>query len=153
VIGLGSPFGDDRAGWCVVEALAESPWVAGCEEQVTLTACRSPAAELPELLSMADIAIMVDAVKGGGSVGTFYRLSRPTEWCFAGTSVSSHGVGLPAMLELAQILGGRSPVCYLYGIEVAAFAPDLSLSEAVQRAVVRVKEAIEGDIANYCDTG
>ena len=146
VIGLGSPFGDDNAGWRVVEALAASPLAADHGVQLSLTACRTPVGELPGLLAAADVAIIVDAVMTGGAPGTVYRFSRPPLSLFTDDHLSSHGMGIRAVLGLVQALGDLPSRWFVYGIEVASISVSAATSLCTTRAVARVKEAIEGDI-------
>lgn len=150
VIGIGSPFGDDQAGWRVAESLAESARVAAYGKHVLVTACRSPSSELLELLSNTDVAIVVDAVVGGGAPGTVYRIASSHIPPFVTEILSSHGIGLQTMLELADTLGRSPRVMIVYGIETGPAGADSVMSQGVRRAVVRVAEDIERDMAHYC---
>jgi hydrogenase maturation protease len=150
VIGIGSPFGDDRAGWMVAELLAGSGQVVADAEQLTVTACRSPGGELPALLAKADIAIVVDAVMNGGAPGTVYRLTDPRLLAFAGDHLSSHGMSLQATLELARALGELPKIVLIYGIEAASAETESVMNDNVLEAIPRVREQIERDIAYYC---
>ena len=143
VIGLGSPFGDDRAGWAVAERLAALPAVATRDVQVAL--CRSPGSELPGLLAAAEVAILVDAVRYRGAPGTVYRWSRPEPSLFGEARLSSHGLGLRAGLELAQALGDLPREWLLYGIEAGPGREAGSVITAVD-AVAWVVAAIRRDI-------
>lgn len=150
VIGIGSPFGDDQAGWYVAELLAKSSRVIANAEHIVVTACRSPTSELPDLLAAADIAILVDAVLNSGAPGTVYRLSSPCLPSFASGRLSSHGVGLQAMLELAKTLEDFPSALVIYGIEAESVEAISTMSQSVLRAISRVTEEIERDVAHYC---
>ena len=146
VIGIGSPFGDDRAGWRLAENLAGSAEAGAA----AIVVCRSPASELPGLLAAAEVAILVDAVASGGAPGTVYRLSGPHWPAWVNGPVSSHGLGLQAMLELLKTLEDLPAELLVYGIEADSVAAESTMSPAVQRAVSRVTAEIERDIRYYC---
>ena len=150
VIGIGSPFADDRAGWSVVETLAASKQVAAYAEHVVVTVCRSPVSELLNLLMNTDIAIIVDAVRYCGAPGTMYRLIGVHSPLPATKFLSSHGIDLRTMYALAGTLGHVPRIMIFYGIEAGPDSgPDLAMCQSVGRAVVRVAEDIGRDVANY----
>jgi len=150
VIGIGSPFGDDQAGWRVAEALAESTCVTAYDERLVVTACRSPAGELPELLANTDIAIVVDAVRDSGAPGTVYRIEGHDLPVFVAGSLSSHGIALRTMLELSDVLQNSPKAMIVYGIEVQFSGTDSVISEGTRRAADWVVEQIIRDVAHYC---
>lgn len=151
VIGIGSPFADDSAGWRVVEALTSSRPAAAYGEAVVITACAAPAAELLHLLLQTDIAIIVDALRYRGAPGTVYRISDERFPFPATKTLSSHGFDLPALLALAGALGQGPRITILYGIEAG---PDrgaaMAICQSVRNATARVADDIRRDIANYC---
>jgi hydrogenase maturation protease len=149
VIGIGSPFGDDRAGWCVAETLAGAARPAAHGQRLAVTICRAPGAELPALLGEAEVAIVVDAVAGGGAPGTVYRLSGRHLPPPAGAGLSCHGMGLQTLLELAEALGRFPSTLIVYGIEAETVEPHRAMSDSVWRAVARVAEDIKRDIAHF----
>ena len=149
VIGIGSDFGDDRAGWRVAELLAGSSQSLAKIEGVTITACRSPGSELPGLLMAADIAIVVDAVVSGGAPGTVHRLSGRCLPSLESAGLSSHGMSLQTLLELAKTLGNGPSDLVIYGIESESIDVDSEMSQAVFRAVSFVVDKIKQDIVHY----
>ncbi|MBL8490624.1 MAG: hydrogenase maturation protease [Rhodocyclaceae bacterium] len=118
VIGLGSPFGDDRIGWEVVDRLVES----GLPEGVEAVRCENPGRDLLPLLDGAGRAILVDALRGEGRPGEVVRCSRgdladgPDRW-------STHGFGVAAMLDLAASLGSLPGRLEIIGIEAGPVQP------------------------------
>ena len=151
VIGIGSAFGDDRAGWCVAEALAASCEFACYRECVRVTISESPFMDLWEHLAATQVAIMVDAVRSGAAPGTVYRWDDISAWKNVVRPVSSHGLDLPTLLELAAVLGESPSTRILYGIETRPDSADVSsMTQASQFAVKRVTADILRDIAHYC---
>jgi len=124
VIGLGSPFGDDALGWQAVAALGRLP----LPSHVTLRFCRDPAVDLLPALRGAQRAVLVDAVVDGGPAGRVTTCDR-AQLADAGLHFSSHGIGVPALLDLADALGDAPAELALVGIsmaEPAGAAPGLS---------------------------
>lgn len=151
VIGLGSPFGDDRAGWEVAERLAASARVRGWGPGVAVRLCRAPVSELPNWLAATEVAILVDAVRANGAAGTMYRLSRPHPALLDEPRLSTHGLGVRAALELLQSLGEAPREWLLYGIELGRTdAGHAEGDAAVARAVVRVTEAVADELDARC---
>jgi hydrogenase maturation protease len=150
IIGIGSPFADDRAGWSVVEKLVASKQVVAHGAHVVVTVCRSPVSELLSLLTNTDIAIIVDAVRYCGAPGTIYRLTDIDSPLPATKVLSSHGIDLRTLYALAETLGHSPGVMVFYGIEAG---PDnesgLVMCQCVGRAVVRVAADIRRDVENY----
>ena len=150
IIGIGSPFADDQAGWNVVESLVASRQAAIYAEHVVVTVCRSPASELLSLLMNSDIAIVVDAVRYCGAPGTIYRLADMDSPLPATKILSSHGIDLITMYALADTLGHSPGMMIIYGIEAGPdSAPGMAMCQSVGRAVIRVAEDIKRDVANY----
>jgi len=112
VIGIGSPFGADRLGWAVIDALFE----AGFDAKADLAYCRQPA-ELPDLLTGYSKVILVDALLGDQLAGTLQRLRRENLRC-ACLGVSSHGFNVSTSLELAEVLDCLPEQLLVLGLEV-----------------------------------
>lgn len=145
IIGIGSPFGDDRLGWVVVEALQHSAVLAAAGgERISFLILDRPGALLLTHWHDADCVIVVDAVRSGAPPGTRHRLE-PGEWA-ATESVSSHGFGLAAALELARVLDDLPPHLVLHGIEIDPSNAGFSLSEPVWRALSGLVRAIEREV-------
>ena len=75
IIGIGSPFGDDRIGWDAIKALETSGildrFPAGA---VAARCCDRPGGGLLMLFEGVELAIVIDAMKSGaalGAVGNF----------------------------------------------------------------------------------
>jgi len=151
VIAIGSSFADDRAGWDVAEILSTSSVIAAYGERVAVAVCRSPASELMGLLANTDIAIVVDAVRFCGAPGTVYRLADNYSSLSDMTFLSSHGMDIQTMLVLADTLESSPEVVIVYGIESRSDSEaDSTPSTELRRAIVRVAEDIQRDVASYC---
>lgn len=95
IAGIGSPFGDDRLGWDVVEKLA------GLFPEHTFKTLRKPI-DLLDHLSDVERLHLIDAGRGDDSPGTIRRFDRPfdslNDYRFSGT----HDIDLVSALRLAE---------------------------------------------------
>ena len=142
ILGIGSPFGDDRVGWVAVEMLQRSATLAATGGgSVVFAVLDRPGTLLLAHWHDADCVIVVDAVRSGAPPGTRHRLE-PGEWA-ATEPVSSHGFGLAAALELARALDDLPPHLVLHGIEIDPSNTGFSLSVPVLRALSDLVREIE----------
>jgi hydrogenase maturation protease len=125
VVGLGSPHGDDQAAWRLVDLLD------GTAETIVLGA----PSRLLDHLDGCDKLILVDACRSGHAPGTIHRLSFPEDALGPCTGPSSHGLGVTAVLDLAEALGRLPPSVVLYAVEVQSCEPNQGLSPAVSQAL------------------
>jgi hydrogenase maturation protease len=135
VIGVGSPFGDDRVGWEVATALEAAP-----RPGVDTRACDRPGAALVALLAGVGHAVIVDAARAEGVPPGSLRWLDEHE-LEAGHAVSSHGFGLGPALALARALGDAPRHVDVLAIAGARFEGD-QLSPAVRAAVPLAARAV-----------
>lgn len=142
MVGLGQPAaGDDAIGLQIVRALASGapPGIALCE--------LTDATGLLELLDGSPL-LVVDAVVGAGAPGTL--VSASADQLARTPAVSTHGIGLLEVIELAQVLGGEGCVAGLSVLGVAIEAPrglgvglSAPVAAAIGPAVAAVRAWIE----------
>jgi hydrogenase maturation protease len=113
VAGLGSPFGDDRAGWRVIEELQQRPQLPA---RLILL---HEATQLAEELAGCQRLIVIDACRSRHRDGEVTRLEWPDPRIAARHSHTTHGVGLASALQLAERLGRLPARVEIFGIEVA----------------------------------
>ncbi len=123
VVGIGSPHGDDRIGWQLVQEVAAARPALGA------TVLVSPL-DLLEVSLDCRLLIVVDACRTGAPVGSVIERVWPWE---ADTAVehSTHGVGLTAALTLAASLGRLPAAVRLFGVEAGEGAPLGAFSPAL----------------------
>lgn len=141
VIGIGSPSGDDQAGWRVIDALATRA-IAGPDE-IFLEKLDRPGAGLIDRFAGADCVVLVDAMCSGATPGDIHNLSR-TDWAAYRGGLSSHGFGVFDTLALAQALLALPPRLEVYGIEIASSEPGARPGAAVCSAVERLADRLAG---------
>ena len=146
VIGIGNEFRrDDGAGPAVIGRLrAAAP-------KARLVVSDGDPAGLIEEWSAASLAIVIDAVRADPArppdPGRTLLLEAGQAIGDART-VSSHGLGLRAALDLAEALGRLPGRLIVHGIEVAECGYGAGLSPAVAAGVERVSSAVLAEIGS-----
>ncbi|MCW8808389.1 MAG: hydrogenase maturation protease [Rhodanobacter sp.] len=144
IIGVGSPSGDDQAGWWVAQALERGGLSARLSCQTRIVALDRPGATLVRHLCDADAAVLIDAVHSGQAPGVIHRVDDPAS-IEKDTRVSSHGFGVASALALASAIGALPATLVLYGIEIGAASADAAPSAAVSTAVAALAARIEAE--------
>jgi len=145
VIGLGHPLrGDDAVGPATVELLRSR-----LAQTVRLVVLSDPL-RLLECWERASMAIVCDAVRSASPPGTLHRFEAHAAPLPATVRsvVSSHGIGLAEVVELARRLRQLPPRLIIYGIEGYRFELGASLSPEVAAAIPRTAEAIFQEVCN-----
>ena len=131
ILAVGSPHGDDQAGWRALDLLRLEN-LPGVE----MTALSTPL-DLLDHLQGCRALVLLDACRGGcrpARPGSVVRLAWPLP-PDRPQSPSSHGFGVVATLALAESLGIALPIITLLGVEVATCEPAADLSPAVRDAL------------------
>ncbi len=152
VAGFGSPHGDDRAGWEVVERLGtRAPLCVAAErgdgaaERVRVVRVREGTQLIHELEGCGRL-IVIDACHGSGPVGTISRFRWPDPRIRRHHDRSTHEIGLCSALELAKQLGRLPPEVVVFGIEIGDDEPVGGVSGEVLRAVEELEAVIVAEI-------
>jgi hydrogenase maturation protease len=129
VAGFGSPHGDDRAGWQVVEKLSQTPGL-----QARLVTIREGTQLVSELEGCRKL-IAVDACRSSRPPGTITRFRWPDTRIRQCHNHSTHGIGLCNALDLAGQLDRLPSEVEVYGIEIGGLNSVTELSCEVEQAV------------------
>ncbi len=143
ILGIGSPLGDDQAGWLVVDALL----AAGVHASggIAIEKLDRPGANLIPLLGDAAWVILIDAIQSNSPVGCIRHLGAD-DWPAYGRGLSSHGFGVLDSLSLARELGSLPPRLDLYGIEIGPVSPGEPVRVEIQAAAQQLARRIAGDL-------
>jgi hydrogenase maturation protease len=144
VLGLGNPDrGDDGAGRAAARALR--PLLPA---DVEVTETDGEMTDLLGRLEQADAAFVIDACLSGAPAGTLHRFDvAAAPLPENGFSVSSHGLGLHAAVELARALDQLPGRCVVYAVEGKSFEAGAPLSPAVAAAAAEAAERVRAEIA------
>jgi len=134
---LGHPLcGDDALGTVVAQRLQRA-----VPPEVAVAHLVNPM-DLLDLCPAYERMVVVDAVCSGAPPGTLYRwevgTTPPPRRGFRG--LSTYGLGLHEVLELARSLGLLPPRTVVLGVEGRSFHLGAFLSEEVRRALDRLLE-------------
>jgi hydrogenase maturation protease len=145
VVGIGNDDrSDDGAGLAVARALEERRGLGA-----DVRRCPGELTGLLDLLADRTSVILVDAARSRAAPGSIHRWTVTQDAPFAlAPAVSTHGLSLSTVLELARSLGTLPPRLVVYGIEIDDVREGRGLSPAVGMAVRRVAQ----EIADACAT-
>jgi hydrogenase maturation protease len=138
VLGLGSPFGDDRIGWVAAEAAGRA------DRGLDVRLCAHAGELLCALLAPVDRIIVVDGVRSGAAPGTWRRVS-PETLEKRGAALSSHSTDVAHALAMVEALGATHAPVTLFAVEVDKTGPLDAMTPALAAAVPQVVEAILAD--------
>lgn len=120
IFGIGSPAGDDQAGWLTVDALLALGIRAG--DGLVIEKLDRPGSALIALMENVQRVVLVDAMHGGGEIGQIRHVAA-ADWPDYRGGLSSHGLGVVDALLLARQIGSLPPRLDLYGIEIGTPRP------------------------------
>jgi hydrogenase maturation protease len=162
-VGVGSPHGDDRAGWLVADALSDlirsdAPTPANGNadhdglplQQNSFFAIRKTSipADLLDWIDGRAKLIICDAFCGAGPTGTLYRWPWPDERIGLSRSAGSHDFGLHVVLQLADKLGRLPAEVVVWGIELGQVAPYTSVSQEIEEALPVLIQRIRSELGH-----
>lgn len=133
VIGLGSPFGEDRAGWLVADRLQ-----GRLTDEVEVVALDRPGAAVVNWMRDCEHLVLIDAVLAPERRGEFARLA-PDDLVHP-APVSGHGIDLAQSLALAYTLGKAPETVEIYGLYISDLE---NISQAISRAAERLADHLE----------
>lgn len=144
ILGIGSPSGDDQAGWLTIDALLASD--IQTRDDPVIEKLDRPGANLIPLLDDAAWVILVDAMQSNGPIGRIRRFGAE-DWPDYSQGLSSHGFGVLDALALARELGSLPSRLDLYGIEIGSASPGEQAGGEIQAAARQLARRIAADLA------
>jgi len=141
IAGIGSPHGDDQAGWRVAERLASE-----CDSaQLTVCSVKSPVALLDWLDGIRRL-IICDACQGLGRIGEVRRWVWPDCELASVAWSGTHDLPLPAVLQLADRLGRLPQSVVIWSVEGAESETLTPLSAEVAAALPKLVADITKEV-------
>ena len=138
IIGVGNPWRrDDGIGWAVAEAVGHrlGPAVEVVESDGEPT-------RLLDAWAGIDVAVVVDAVRGGGAPGKIHVWTDDSELPGTSPSTGSHALGLADAVALGRALHRLPKRLIVVGVEAHDTTPGHGLSSAVAGAVEEAVDVI-----------
>jgi hydrogenase maturation protease len=134
IVGIGSPHGDDAAGWRVVEELNQRR----INSEVALRKARSPL-DVLDALEGVQTMIIVDAAAPAGHPGRVTRIVCPVAPDIqTRTTASTHGIGVAEAMQLAKALGRLPKNFQVLAIEAERTGAGDGMSAAVSESVAEL---------------
>jgi len=140
IVGVGSPHGDDAAGWLVLDHLRGK-----VDSSVRLVSLREPVDMTFHLDGCRRLWIL-DGCRSGSPAGSVFRLVWPDQRVQFTTSPSSHGVNIDAALRLSEALGRLPTRVVIYTVELADSQPGASISAEVAAALSTIEDRVLAEL-------
>jgi hydrogenase maturation protease len=146
IAGLGSPHGDDQAGWAVVDRLRR--WLpSGADARKVATPL-----DLVELLGRRQRLIVIDAAQLGEQPGALRHFRWPCTALAGSVEHGTHGLGLVEALRLAEALGWLPAEIDLYTVQAQDVSAGHGLSLAVRGRIEELADMILQSIRDISPT-
>lgn len=144
IFALGSPHGDDRAGWQCAERLR-----ARLEDRVLVVPLAAPL-ELLDQMAGCERMVVLDACRTGAPPGTLVRLEWPDPRIASAGFASTHQLGLADVLRLAETLQRLPRRVILFGVELRRAEPgQTALSQAVERGLPLLERLVLEELSTH----
>lgn len=145
VVGIGSPHGDDQAGWLLIERLAMQPLA----DDIQLRKAVVP----HNLMDWADRCESLHIVDACDSGQTVIRLELSDEISSACLDDlvhchSSHHFGISKVIELGRLLEKLPQRITVWAIPGESFGPGQLVSQLCQQQVARCAELISAELVH-----
>ncbi len=146
VIGIGSPFGDDQAGWKVANILRHNEtFQASIQKHLQFEILDRPGIGLLQSINKDATTIIIDALKSRSDIGKLHRYENP-HIDAPEILLSTHGLGIIQALQLGAVLGELPKQIILYGIEIGEVMFDTQLSQPIQKAILELAEVVAKEL-------
>jgi hydrogenase maturation protease len=142
IAGFGSPHGDDQAGWRVVTLLEAH---GGLPARVLAV---YDVSQILHALDGCSTLVVVDACLSSGEPGTISRFIWPDPRVAEYHGNSTHSLGVPNVLRLAEALGRLPETVIVYGIEVEQCDPGRAISAEVTGAIAELEAIIAAEVGD-----
>ncbi|MCA8990091.1 MAG: hydrogenase maturation protease [Planctomycetaceae bacterium] len=141
IAGLGSPHGDDQAGWLVLDELKKLPPV-----QAELRKLWSPH-ELLDHFEGRSVLHLCDAAEINGETGLIHHWQNSQSLLPATTALSTHGPALGSVLQLlSQLAPEQKMDIHIWTISGQCWETMSEPCEVVRNAAIQVAENIVAEI-------
>lgn len=145
VIGVGNEFRrDDGVGPALIARLADA-----APPGTTCVISDGEPTGLIEAWDGADLVVVVDAVVcEPPQPGRIHRTTADSP-LLAAHSASTHGLGVPEAVRLAEVLGRAPKQLVVFAVEAAEIGHGHELSEQVERALPELLEAVLAELSDH----
>lgn len=160
VVGVGSPFGDDKVGWEVVKLLRQSSKVKSLlSATIKIEVVDRPGPHLLNIIDQYDTAIIIDAAQSDYPAGTILRFDKQ-DIQHTHTYTSSHDFGVLETIALGKAIDQLPEQVVVYGLAIVGGSVDknelgqtmaVENEEAIKRLVDLITEEMEKQVIEKID--
>jgi len=149
ILGVGSPFGDDRLAWVAVDSIRASAWYRSrAQGAVFAESFDRPGPALLAAMDGAAHAVLIDAIQSGEPPGTLQLVELEQLAWRADTFASGHTLGVAETLLLGKALELLPPRLTLIAVEVGRVGGGDSLSDEVRAALPALLKCVEACVTD-----
>ncbi len=143
IFGIGSPFGDDQAGWLVIDELQKRIALEELlKESISLVKYDRPNLNILADTQVADYVYLIDAViTGNAPIGTINEFNQ-AQIINTNELVSTHGVSIAEALAIGKALGNLPENIRCYGIEIEPSNTIAGVSSEVLHAIQHLTDKL-----------
>jgi len=143
ILGVGNVLlSDEGVGVHVANELARMR----LPENVSVVEGGTDGFRLLNVILEADRLVVVDAVKGGGEPGSFYRFQiDDVRSCPTGFKTSVHQIGILEVIDLSGLIG-ETPRTVVIGVEPKSLDMGMELSPEIKEKIPRIIELVLREI-------
>ncbi|WP_455366513.1 hydrogenase maturation protease [Kaarinaea lacus] len=147
IVGIGSPYEADQAGWLIVEMLKQDLELLALNNgNINFVICEHPGSMLLDTIADVDYAILIDALEGGRR-GDVVRVEKQ-QLLGDFIQLSTHNLGVKEILTLGNQLNSLPQRLDLVGVAVGdprlEYRPD---AETVLQVKNFIYNAIQENLA------
>ena len=146
IAGIGSPHGDDQAGWLVLDRLRENENIQFDQQKL------SAPIELLDLIEARECLICLDAVEGSEPPGTIKRYLWPFEATWVKCHRSTHGMDLVSVLKIAESVGLLPEKVILWTIVGTNWKPGAQINSSVKNKLAQLEYHVAQELSNMSTT-
>ena len=144
ILGIGSPFGDDRTGWLAVDCIRASTWYrAQAPGTISAESFDRPGPALLSIMDGASHAVLIDTMQSGAPPGTLRHVELDELALSDSNFASGHSFGLADTLLLGRALALLPPRLTLLAVEAGRAGSDDGLSCEVRAALPALVQCVE----------
>lgn len=140
VIGIGSPHGDDQAGWLICDLLQPH-----LDPRIKIAKVASPI-DVLDHFDAADCIWLCDGCRSLSKPGSLHRWVWPDPEIALCRFGGTHDLDLASALKLGERLGKLPPHVVIWGIDIQSVDPVAEISPDVRAAVANVVREIQAEI-------
>ncbi len=150
ILGIGSPYGDDKVGWMVIDNILkeQEKFKNNIPNRLVIEKHDRPGMHLLELMRGAYMVYLVDAVISSKPIGTIHKLYK-NEIKELKSVLTTHDVGIAQALEIGEAISSLPKEIIFYGVEIDfASISTNNLSSLVEIASQEVARRINIEITS-----